>query len=58
MIPFLRGQDVSHGSSECMRALNLIVSLIKAPLIEEKNWFKGYISTKGISVISTINALE
>ena len=58
MIPFLRGQDVSHGSSECMPALNLSASLIKAPLIEEKNEFKGYIFNKGISSISTMNALE
>ena len=61
LLMFLKGQDARHGSSECRRALNSIAPLIiAAPIVKKKRGnfaiVKGYIYTKGISDISTINA--
>ena len=64
LIIFLRGQDACHGSSEYPVTLNWIAPLIiaaskvKKIKIKSQNFafFKGYIYTRGIFAILTINA--
>ena len=57
MLTFLREQDARHGSSECRPGLNCAFNNSNPNRKKGKVCiFKGYISTKGISAISTINA--